>query len=182
MSSKYLYFVEGECEKKFLKSFMYRDDYEFEPGKVEVFNFINSKMSKPQARAIRKGTKIVIVFDIDVKNISILDENVKLLNEVAEVPDKDLIFVPSIKTFEDELIYSCEKLNNINEMFKTQGLSEFKRNFIKCNNIVSKLNTLKFDFDLMWSRDPYEPFNKYKNGSKTIKHLYSKVKQHESKL
>ena len=69
MASKYLYFVEGECEKKFLKSFMYRDDYEFEPGKVEVFNFINSKMSKPQARAIRKGTKIVIVFDTDVENI-----------------------------------------------------------------------------------------------------------------
>lgn len=176
MASKYLYFVEGECEKKFLKSFMYRDDYEFEPGKVEVFNFINSKMSKPQARAIRKGTKVIVVFDTDVENVSILDENVNLLVEVAEISLDDIFFVTSIKTFEDELVYSCEKLSNINEMFKTQGQSEFKRDFIKCNNVVNRLNTLKFDFDLMWSRNPKEPFEDYKNNSKAIKHNYLKKK------
>ena len=54
-------------------------------------------------------------------------------------------------------------------MFKTQSQSEFKRDFLKCNNVVTKLNALKFDFNLMWSRNPKSPFEGFRNNSKAIK-------------
>ena len=63
MSKRYQYYVEGECEKQLLKSFMYLEEDCFQEGKVEVFNFINEKMSNARARTIKTGTTIVVIVD-----------------------------------------------------------------------------------------------------------------------
>lgn len=103
MSELYRYFVEGECEKKLLRAFMYIPGKAFRDGRVEVFNFINEKMSKQGARSIKKGTKIVIVVDTDIKNTEILDYNIELLKNVSLIDEKNITMVFSIKNFEDEL-------------------------------------------------------------------------------
>ena len=169
MSSSHYYFVEGECEKTFIRSYMFINGKHFKPGKIEVFNFINKRLSKAKARTINKDMYVAIVFDTDVENIETLQENIKLLKTVSLLDDSHIIFIPSIKNFEDELIYSCSKLKTIGDLFKTKSVAEFKKKFISHSDIVSKLDSVAFDFDLIWTRDSKKPFDVYKNGFKKIK-------------
>ena len=169
MGSSLHYFVEGECEKAFIRSFMFVDGKHFKLGKIEVFNFINERLSKAKARTINKDMTIAIVFDTDVENVEILEENIKLLKTVSMLDDKHIVFVPSVKNFEDELVYSSSKLRTINDLFKTQSVANFKKRFISHSDIVSKLNDVGFDFELIWSRNAKTPFNVYKNECSKIK-------------
>ena len=84
---RYHYFVEGECEKKLLKSFMYVDSDSFIEGKVEVFNFVNERISLAKARTIKKNTTVVIVTDTDVKNIDVLEPQ-WLKDDLLEIADE----------------------------------------------------------------------------------------------
>ena len=169
MSGSLHYFVEGECEKIFIKSFMFADGKHFRLGKIEVFNFINERLSKAKARTINKDMIVVIVFDTDVENVDILEENVKLLKTVSMLDDKHIIFVPSIKNFEDELVYSCSKLKTINDLFKTKSVADFKKKFIGHSDIVPKLCDVGLDFKQIWSRNAKPPFDIYKNDCLKIK-------------
>ena len=149
---------------------MFLDGNHFLPGKVEVFNFVNEKLSKAKARTINKSMLVAIVFDTDVENVDTLDSNIALLKKVSELDDNHIILVPSIKNFEDELVYSIRpKLKDINELFNTKSVAEFKRKFIAHSNIVSKLENVGFRFELMWSRNGQYPFDKYKNSSYKLK-------------
>lgn len=169
MASSLVYFVEGPCEKALIKSFMFTKRKHFRPGKVEVFNFINERLSKQKARSINERMSVAIVFDTDVAKTDLLDENIKVLKTVSQLDDERIFLVPSIKTFEDEIMYSCIKLKTIHDLFKTKSISEFKKKFINHSDLVSKLEEVGFDFNLIWSRDAKPPFSKYKNSSKKIK-------------
>lgn len=168
MSSNYRYFVEGECEKKFLKSFMYEKEI-FVPGKIEVINFNNEKISKPFARTIKKDCHVVIVFDTDIDSLVNMEHNISLLKEVSQLEDKNIILVPSIRTFEDELVYSCSEISDINQLLSTRSLKEFKKKFIAHKDITSKLDVAGFMIEKMWSRNPKGVFGKYKNNVSKIK-------------
>ena len=88
--------MEGECEKKLLKAFMYLDAKSFKEGKVEVINFINTKISKPFARSIKKDTVVVIVHDTDTNDTSILEYNISMLINVSLVSEDNIIIVQSV--------------------------------------------------------------------------------------
>ena len=170
---RYHYFVEGECEKKLLKSFMYVDSDSFIEGKVEVFNFVNERISLAKVRTIKKNTTVVIVTDTDVKNIDVLDSNIKTINRIALSSNIDIIILFSIEKFEDEIVYSCDNINNINELFKTQSISDFKKKFIKHENIYSRLNDAGFDIKKIWTRNatyPFDAYSSYKAGIIKKKH------------
>ena len=169
MATSLIYFVEGPCEKTFIKSFMFIDGSHFKHGKIEVFNFVNERLSKAKARTINKDMTVALVFDTDVENVDLLEENVKILKEVSQLSDDHIVFIPSICNFEDELVYSCSKLKNINDLLNTRSVAEFKKKFINHDSIVSKLNDEGFDFDLIWSRNPKSPFEKYKNNCHVLK-------------
>lgn len=169
MASNLIYFVEGECEKAFLKSFIFSADKHFRLGRVEVFNFINERLSKQKARSINERMSVAIVFDTDVDKTDLLDENIKVLKTVSQLNDDHIVLIPSIKTFEDEIVYSCVKLKTIHELFKTKSVSEFKKKFINHSDLISKLDEVGFNLELMWSREAKPPFNKYTNSSKKIK-------------
>ena len=171
MAAKYLYFVEGECEKKFLKSFMLQKEPLFIQGKVEIFNVINARMSNAQARTIKNDTKVILVFDTDVENIDTLEENLKTLTNVANVKPNNIYLVLSVKCFEDELVYSCSKIKTINDLFKTKSSQEFKNKFINHADIVSKLETVGFDVNVIWTRGGHSPFDKYPNQGNRIKRI-----------
>ena len=172
--SAYQYFVEGECEKRLIKAFMYVSPVSFVDGKVEVFNFVNEKMSNQRARSIKRGTKVVIVFDTDTSSTVTLEYNLSVLERIALVDKKNLFLVPSVNNFEDELLYACNGISNINQLFSTNGLGEFKKKFVAHKDIYSKMISVGFDIDKMWSRNPSGIFTKYTNRSKSLKVRNSK--------
>ena len=167
----YQYYVEGECEKNFVMTFTHakNSEYILRPGKVERLNPITSKISETKARTIKRDTKIVFVFDTDVENTSILEENIRTLNRIAHVNDDDIIFLMSIKKFEEEIAFSCNDIQGVKgliKLFNSQGTSAFKTDFSNCKNLEDKLRQVGFDIKLMWTRNANKPFDKYKNGGK----------------
>lgn len=165
------YFVEGKCEQAFIKSFVHADkgNGRFRPGKVEVFNVLYERISPTKAMLIKHGTKVVFVFDTDVKKTDVLEDNITCLNKYANIEYKDIYFIPSVKTFEEELVFACDSIKNINELLNTKGLEDFKNKFINHSDIVSKLYNAGFSFEKMWSRNPDKPFSDYENSSSKIK-------------
>lgn len=169
MSKLIRYFVEGECEKKFLKSFMYLDCDCFIEGKVEVLNFVNTKISKPFARSIKKDTRVVIITDTDAGDTTILDYNIETLINISLIPVENIVVVQSVKNFEEEIIYSCSQIHDINQLLSTKGKDEFKKKFIAHKDLVSKLHSVGFSINKIWSRKANPPFDKYNNDSQKIK-------------
>lgn len=170
----YQYYVEGECEKNFVMTFTHakNSEYILHPGKVERLNPITSKISETKARTIKRDTKIVFVFDTDVENASILEENIRTLNRIAHVNDDDIIFLMSIKKFEEEIAFSCNDIQGVKgliKLFNSQGTSAFKTDFSNCKNLEDKLRQAGFDIKLMWTRKANKPFDKYKNGGKQVR-------------
>lgn len=160
MNKIYRYFVEGECEKKLIDSLKIPPYCLIKPGKVEVFNVINKITSKQRLLSLKKNTNIILVYDIDVENISILDKNVEILKKYKF---NNIYHIQSIYNFEDELSFSTN-LNDINKMYDTNGLSEFKSKFIHQNNLYGKLIELKYDNNKIWSRvNKVNLFSKYSN-------------------
>ena len=158
MSKIYHYFVEGKCEEKLINCLK---DYKIniiKPGKVEVFNFINEVISKNRLMVLNKSTYIVLVYDVDVNKTATLEKNLQLLKECGF---KNIYHIQSIRNLEEEIVYSTD-LKNINEMFKTKTIEEFKTKFIKHDNLYSKLLSIAFNKDKLWSRvNNIEPFNKF---------------------
>ena len=161
----FLYFVEGECEKVFIKAFQHTDcgAYRFKPGRVEVLNFNYEKISSAKAMLIKKNTKVVIVFDTDVRRTKVFENNLDTLYRFANIDYNDIIFIPSIKNFEDEILFSCSQIKSINQLFETDNVAGFKSKFIKHRDLVSKLLSVGFDMSKMWARDPRGPYEEYKN-------------------
>ncbi|MBO7573819.1 MAG: hypothetical protein J6T25_03485 [Bacilli bacterium] len=169
----YQYYVEGECEKNFLSSFMHAksSEYIIHPGKIEKLNPVTSKISETKARTIKRDTRIVFVFDTDVENTSILEENIKTLKRIAFIEGKDIIFLMSVKRFEEEIVFSCSNIKDVKgliKLFNSQGLSAFKTDFSHCKNLEDKLKQAGFEIKTMWIRSASQPFDKFENGGKHI--------------
>lgn len=169
MGSDYQYYVEGECEKNFLKALMYIKSYGFVEGRVEILNFVNTKLSYAKAKTIKRETKVVIVFDTDTTSADILFENLETLKKASGIKQKDIFLIPSVNNFEDELVCSCSKIKNINDLFKTRGIDEFKKKFIKHKDLFSKLKDAGFDINKMWIKTARPPFDVIKNDAHKIK-------------
>lgn len=160
MAGLYYYFVEGECEKVLLKAFMHVEENEYHicPGKIEVLNVICEKISPSKARTIKKGTKVVFVYDTDVKKTDLLEDNITTIVNYSSLNYDDILFLQSCKTLEDELVYACEGINDVNKILGTTSKEDFKKKLIKHKDIVSRLKNIGFRIEKMWSRTPAEPF------------------------
>lgn len=166
MAGLYHYFVEGECEQAFLKALMHSEEADFGicPGKIEILNVLYQKITPTKARTIRKGTKVVFVFDTDVKKTNLLEDNIETIINSSSLSENDIIFVLSNKTLEDEIVYACDDLSNLNDLLGTKSKEEFKKKLIKHKDIVSKLKSVGFRINRMWSRELAEPFSTYPQG------------------
>lgn len=170
MSTLYQYFVEGQCEKAFLEAFMHaKTKIVFQAGKVDIFNMILERFSKARALAIKKNTKVVIVYDTDFGNIKILKENIDTILKYASLKIDDIIFMQSVKNFEDEIVCSCTSISSINEVFGTDSVEKFKKKFISHNSLATKLIKLGFDIKKIWIKQPSKPFDIYNNRSDLVK-------------
>ena len=164
MSKLLQYYVEGECEEKIINAFQH-EVVGFLPGKIDVINPAEKIISKLRISQLKKGTIVVLVYDTDVANEKILEANVNSLKRSKNI--KAIHHVQSVGNFEDEIVFaSC--ISSIHEVFKTKSISEFKTKFITHKDIVSKLNSVGFDIDLIWTRNS-KSFNKYINQGDKIK-------------
>lgn len=133
------------------------------PGKVEVFNVIKKILPKQYLLSLKNNTHIVLVYDTDVNDDSMLKMNIE---KIKKYGFKNIIHIQSIKNFEDELVFSSS-INNVHKIFNTQGLEEFKKKFIHCGNLLNKLYSIKFEKEKIWIREsnsrPFSNYNTNKN-------------------
>lgn len=154
------YFVEGQCEEKFINELKQTNPGLITAGKITVLNVVREKITKQRLMALNQNTHIVLVYDIDVENTHVLDENIKVLKKHKF---NNIYHIQSIRNFEEELVYSTS-LKTIHKMYDTVGMDEFKYNFIHQTNLYSKLVSINFDIKKIWSRVNHsEPFDKYSN-------------------
>ena len=160
MKKIYKYFVEGECEQKLINALKTPPSNYLVAGKVEVFNFTKERITPQRIAVLKRNTVIILVYDIDVKNTEILEENIKRLKTFGF---KIIYHIQSINNFEDEIVYSTS-IKNIDELYNTNNVSEFKSSFLHQGDILLKLSKNNFDPNKIWSRiNTKRPFSKYSN-------------------
>ena len=161
----YHYFVEGDTERKFIE--VIKENKYVYSGRIEKRNLLEKKISDNILKNIQKNTTIVIIFDtdvIDINNINILDKNI----EIFENSKKKVILIPQVKNLEDELIYST-KIKKIEDLLESKSDDDFKRDFMRWNNLIKKLEEKEFKISKLWSREATDIYKKYKNDSEKIK-------------
>ena len=163
MAGLFYYFVEGECEKALLSALMHstKEECYICPGKIEVFNIINQKLSVAKVMSLKRGTTVVFVYDTDIKKTDILETNIETIVKHSNIKYENIYFFQSVKNLEDEIVYSCSDINSINELLNTNGKEDFKKKFINHKDIVSKLLNVGFKIEKMWSRTPSQPFDSF---------------------
>lgn len=143
----YHYFVEGENEEKIIK--VLKTDLRWiVPGKVQRFNVVEQKLTKLRLMSLKPETTVILIFDTDTGNPSILYENMMFLQRERNV--KNVLCIPQVKNLEDELKRSCN-IRQIRELTSSKSNSDFKRDLITECHFAAKLRKYQFDFGKFWT-------------------------------
>ena len=164
---RFIYFVEGETEKLLVNT-LKSEMKLIESGSVKKFNVIQDLIKNSNLIDIKPGSIVILIFDTDVQKTDILLKNINILNKSSII--KDVICIPQVLNFEDELIRSCS-IKKIIELTSSKSVKDFKRDFCKFTPIrlKSTLEKRKFDIDLLWNQNPKGDFKTIENKSKKIK-------------
>lgn len=165
MRDIYQYFVEGDDEKRLIET-LKTDMRLIQPGKIQVVNVVQERLTDLKLRVLQEGTILIFVFDTDAGNIDILNENIKKVKKSSRV--KAVYCITQVKNIEDELI-RCTDVKNIEDLIGAKSKSDFKRDFIKEKNLKKKLVAHAFDLNKLWCMEPSHPYEKIKNDSKIVK-------------
>lgn len=166
MSSKYLlYYVEGKDEKK-LVNVLKSEMMKIAPGKVDVLNVIQQKISDARIMTFQPNTIVILVYDTDINNVEILESNISKLQKCSCV--SAIYTIPQVKNLEDELVRSCD-IKNIKQLLGSRSTKDYKKELIKVSNLSNKLYEHDFSIDKFWACTPNEPFEKYGNDARKIK-------------
>jgi len=164
------YFVEGECEKILVSTLKDNKNSYIVPGRVSIFNVQQEHFSHLQLRPINTQTTIVLIFDTDVENVNILEENLKILNDLGY---KDVVLVMQDKNLEDELVKATD-IKNIKQLLPCLTIKEFKSKFISEKRIMEKLINHNFDIGKLWTSKINGKYSKYNNEGNRIKRFNTK--------
>ena len=159
------YYVEGDDEKKLL-NVLKTDMQLIVPGKVQKLNIIQNRLKTTHLMQLKPNTIVVLVFDTDTPNNTILQENITFLKGFKTV--KSIICITQILNLEDELIRSCD-IREIKELLNSRFNSSYKADLIKIHNLKSKLIEHNFDFSIFWSKSPTSGYLGIKNEAYKIK-------------
>ena len=169
MVGLYHYLVEGPCEAALLKALMHMDQGLMPPGKVDVFNVANELVSLTRLRTFKWEARIVLVYDTDKDDTTILDENVA---RFAKYTSNKLYHLQSVRNFEDEFLRACPSIRSVLDVFHTKSVAEFKSRLITHKDLPGKLESLGFDVHRMWRTKASTPFDKYSLDMKTRKDVF----------
>ena len=81
MKDVYQYFVEGDDEKRLIEV-LKTDMRLIQPGKIQVVNVVQERLTDLKLRVLSEDTILIFVFDTDTGNIDILNENIKKADDV----------------------------------------------------------------------------------------------------
>ena len=162
---RFHYYVEGECEKRLIEVFKEHGGL-IVPGKVDVFNVVNRRLSEMHLRAFRQNTIVILVFDTDTKDTSILEYNISFLRKASNV--KAVWCIPQVCCFEDELCRATD-LKRARDLIGSLSDKEFKHDFLKEKNVFLKLEDHGFDISKLWASEASGPFAGIQNSGKYIK-------------
>lgn len=160
----FLYYVEGEDEKKLLE--VLKTDRVIEAGKVQVLNVIQKMISNTRLMSLQPNTTVVLVYDTDTDNIGVLEKNIATLNKCHYV--SAIYTIPQVKNLEDELIRSCN-IKDIKELLGSKSAKDFKGDLIRVSNLPQKLRKHNFDITKFWNCVADKPFDKYANNAINVK-------------
>lgn len=164
MRPVYQYYVEGENERK-LVEVLSRDFKHIQSGKIEVLNVVERRITHSYTRKLKNNTIVILIFDTDTKNISILDSNIKFLSNCSNI--KDIICIPQVYNLEDELLRSCN-IRNITDILGSYSQKEFKRDFNNCFDLRRYLEKSGFDFKKLWRKETKGIFGDIKSNLSKI--------------
>ncbi len=161
----YQYYVEGEDEEKLLKV-LKSDMGLIIPGKVHKFNVIQQRFTDARLMQLKQNTTVVLVFDTDTTNDTILKSNICQLNACPAV--NSIICITQVLRIEDELIRSCN-IKQIKELTGSKTNREFKHDFITDSNIVKRLIDHEFNINKLWMLNPSVGYRGITNEADKIK-------------
>lgn len=161
----YQYFVEGEDEQKLINTLKSEMNLIL-PGKVQVFNVTQEKLTKLRLMNLKIGTSIVLVFDADAGNLKILKDNIQFLEKQKVVAE--IICIVQVKNLEDELLRSCD-IRQIKDLLGSKSNKDYKADLLKEKNLKKRLEQREFDFTKFWSMSDTEKYAEIKNEADKIK-------------
>ena len=164
-NERYHYYVEGEDDEKVINVLRLNMGL-IESGRVNVLNVVTEKITDLRLRTLAPRTTVVLVFDTDVGNRTILDENIRTLNRHKYV--KEVITIPQVLKLEDELVRSCN-IRQIKELLNSKTNDEFKHDVLTISNLDTKLRQHQFDINKFWTASPPAPYQNIPNQAGKVK-------------
>lgn len=149
-----IYFVEGQCEEKLIKTL--KEKELLIPGKVEVFNALTKRITRSKIMTIDRSSNIILVFDADrEQDTEIFKANCAILETFFKKSNIHLLI--QVMNLEDELLRSTDAIS-IKELTGSKSDSDFKKDFINLSDCCSTLKNHHFDINKMWRQVPSGEF------------------------
>lgn len=124
----YLYYVEGEDDKKVVENVL-----------------TNSRLI-----TIKENTTVILVFDTDTGKVDKVKKNIEILKNSSNV--KEIICITQVKNLEEELVRSCN-IKSAQELTSSKSLANYKRDIKNITNLDKKLKEHNFDIEKFWSKN-----------------------------
>lgn len=164
-NKRYHYYVEGPDDEKVVDVLRLKMGL-IESGRVTVLNVVTEKITDLRLRTLAPGTTVVLVFDTDRSDRTILDENLRTLSRHRNV--KEIITIPQVSKLEDELVRSCT-IRQIKELLNSRTNGEFKHDVLGITNLDAKLRQHQFDINRFWTSSPPAPYQNIPNQAAKVK-------------
>ena len=150
--SNYIYIVEGPTEQAVIDAIKGKL---IETGRVIVRNPATKRFSQNILRLIKKTTICILVFDKDIYNNHVANQNIILNNIQFLNKDKNIkkvIVISQENDLDDEIVRSTT-IKTITTLLNSKSKSNSKSDIIKCSNLLSKLKAKKFDINDFWTKN-----------------------------
>lgn len=164
-NKRYHYYVEGPDDEKVVDVLRLKMGL-IESGRVTVLNVVTEKITDLRLRTLAPGTTVVLVFDTDRSDRTILDENLRTLSRHRNI--KEIITIPQVSKLEDELVRSCT-IRQIKELLNSRTNGEFKHDVLGITNLDAKLRQHQFDISRFWASSPPAPYQNIPNQAAKVK-------------
>ena len=146
------YYVEGECEKKLIKTLIAQNLVI--PGQIDVLNPVQEHIKSTHLRKLPSKTTVILIFDTDISNTDILTANLRFLSSFTNI--REIITIPQVRNLEEELVRCTDipDLRRIRDLINCEHSSTFKTAFIEEKRLYEKLQAHHFSLELLWSETP----------------------------
>ena len=154
---KCVYLTEGECEAKLIKALKVNPAL-IVSGKVKCFNVIQNVLPANMLMQFAPGSRVVLVFDTDKKETSVLEKNIRLLKDAKL--KLEMLTIMQVLNFEDEIERATD-VTRVCELTRCKTVEDFKHdvNRMRDTEFRNLLKRHKLDMSLLWSKKASKEFD-----------------------